>query len=229
MNSSQSFYFIILMLLVSPVSAENLKSFQLPEFNLNSDMKVQWVARKMIYNSKPMSIQQFHSSLSAKEIIRFYNHHWQYKGNGLQKPVAQGEYQMLAYEHDGHVFSVQVKNINGGSEGELVVTRNRSYQQGPIAFPLHHDAKVVTRIHSLDMGTKSETITVSHTHLSNVSEHWYRNALIRKGWSNQDNGSSISGNQAMYQKGKQLCQLIFMDNSSMAGHQSMVMIHWIKG
>jgi hypothetical protein len=123
---------------------------------------------------------------------------------------------------------VQAQDVPGGSKGSLVVTRNKEYKQGPVKFPVHPDAHLVSRIHSIDMGAKSETLTLSSYHSATMHQHWYKTTLSRSGWVRQET-MPAGGEVIAFQKGKAQCQLTFIDKSPIRNHRSMVMIHWIKG
>ncbi len=211
-----------------PAYAEDLASINLPKIKIMHDMSTQWVAEKIVYNAHPMSIQNFKSNKSAKEIISNYASRWKLKGHGQQITQQVGELLSIGYEDNGHNYSVQARDISGGSTGTLVVTRSRIFEQEPTHFPIYPDSQVISRIHSIDVGSRSETLTLSSNEISSISKQWYQSLLVRKGWISQS--QLLADNSTLiYQKDKQLCQLIFIDGSPVPGHHSMVMIHWIKG
>lgn len=211
------------------VSAETLSEITLPDIEPMQGMSTIWIAKKIIYNTHPMSIRHFRCVKSSKEVVHYYASKWKVSGHGELTHKQIGEYKTIGYAHNGYAYSVQVKDIGNRSEGKFVVTRNRAVKKYPIALPIHTDSKIVSRIHSLDMGLESETITLSMNMSMNANRHWFHASFIKDGWIKQDNLTENNKAPHIYQKGKQLCQLIFIDKSSVANHLSMVMIHWIKG
>lgn len=223
---------IICLLLVFPVysvQAEDLSRMELPLFDIMHGMKVEWVAKKMVYNGHPMTIQNFKAHRKAEDIMQHYESRWKVKGLGKLKHQVVGDQLTIGFESRGYSYSVQAKDVPGGSQGTLVVTRNKAYQEKSMQLPVHPDAKVVSRIHSVDDKIRSETLTVSSSHAVALNKHWYRSALSRNGWVGQSTLSPTNEQVIMYQKGKELCQLTFIDKSPVRDHRSMVMIHWIKG
>jgi len=222
-------YIFIPLLLVSTAHAEKLKNVHLPLFDIMPGMKAVWVAEKMIYNGQPMSIQNYKSNRRAKDVMRFFESRWKIKGFGELKYQTLGKDLTVGISRNGYTYSVQAHNIPGGSEGALVVTRDKGFVQTKTKFPLLPDAHIVSRIHNLDMGIKSETLTVS-TYRSAVSnKQWYQSNLPRTGWIGQRSMQNSGGDTLEFQKGKQICQLRFVNKSPVREHRSMVMIHWIKG
>lgn len=209
--------------------AEDLASLRMPEFEIMRGMKTEWVAEKIVYNGHPMTIQNFNANRSTDDVMRHFASKWKLKGHGELKPRRMGEQMTIGYEHNGYSYSVQSRDVPGGSEGSLVVTRNKEFKQGSVKFPLHPDAHVISRIHSIDMGAQSETLTVSSFKSAAVNRHWYSATLTRNGWTGQETLPSSGTQVVAYQKGKAQCQLTFIDKSPVQNHRSMVMIHWIKG
>jgi hypothetical protein len=217
------------MLMAHSVQAEDLSGLQMPLFDVMHGMKTEWVAEKMIYNGHPMTIQNFSANRNAEDVMRHFASRWKVKGHGELKHRRVGDDMVIGYEHNGYSYSVQARDVPGGSEGSLVVTRIKEYEQGPVKFPIRPDAHLVSRIHSIDMGARSETLTLSSFQSASMNKHWYNATLSRDGWIGQETLPSSDGRVIAFQKGKAQCQLTFIDKSLVRNHRSMVMIHWIKG
>jgi len=220
---------LVFFLYIGSVQAEDLGVVKMPQFEAMYGMKTEWVAEKMVYNGHPMTIQNFSVHRSAEDVMRHFASRWKVKGHGELKHNRVGEDLTIGYEHNGYSYSVQARDVPGGSEGSMVVTRNKEFEQEPLVFPLYPEAQVVSRIHSIDMGALSETLTLSTAQSASMISNWYSSTLSRKGWIAQDTLPSTGGGVIAFQKGKAQCQLTFIDKSPVRNHQSMVMIHWIKG
>ncbi len=220
---------ILLLALVSPAYAEDMNNLQLPAFDIMSGMQTEWVARKMVYNGHPMSIQNFVSNRNSKDVMNHFESKWKLKGLGQLKSRHVGNDLTVGFVNRGYSYSVQSRDVPGGSVGTLVVTRNRIFVQSEIKFPMPPDAHVISRIHGLDLGIRSETITLSSYRSASMNQQWYRSTLSRAGWSGQNTMTESRGTILEFQKGKELCQLTFIGKSPVRKHRSMVMIHWIKG
>jgi len=215
--------------LIRPLYAEDLTSINLPLFDVMHGMKTEWVAKKMIYNGQPMSIQNFSINRSPKDVVRHFESRWKVQGMGQLKHQKIGDELTIGFVDRGYTYSVQVRENKSGSVGSLVVTRNKEFKQTKIQFPIYPDSQVVSRIHSVDMGVKSETITLSSYRSASMQKQWYRSILQRNGWIGQEGSAENRGQTLEYQKGKELCQLIFMGKNTIKDNRSIVMIHWIKG
>lgn len=221
--------FLFFILMVHSAVAEDLSRLKMPSFDVMHGMKTEWVAEKMVYNGHPMTIQNFGANRNADDVMHHFASRWKLKGHGELKHKRVGDEVTIGYEDNGYSYSVQARDVPGGSEGSLVVTRNKEYKQGPVKFPVHPDAQLVSRIHSVDMGAKSETLTLSSYQSAPMIKQWYHSTLLRKGWIGQETLSPSGGGVIAFQKGKAQCQLTFIDKSPVRNHRSMVMIHWIKG
>ena len=218
-----------LIFCVQYAHAENLSDIEMPLFDVMSGMKTEWVAEKMVYNGHPMSIQNFMSNRNSKDVMRHFESKWKVKGLGELKYQVVGDEFTLGFVNNGYSYSVQSRDIPGGSVGSLVVTRDKIFSQSDIKFPIQPNAHVVSRIHSLDLGVRSETITLSSYHSASMNKQWYRSQLPRNGWVGMGNTMKLQGSVLEYQKGKQMCQITFINKSPVREHRSMVLIHWIKG
>jgi len=220
--------FVILMFSMT-IQAEDLNDISLPLFDVMSGMQTEWVAKKMIYNGHPMSIQNFKANRNTKDVMRHYQSKWKVKGFGQLKYQHVGNNLTLGYEHRGYSYSVQSHDIPGGSVGSLVVTRDKVFKEPELSFPVQKNVHVVSRSHNLDLGVHSETITLSSFRSASMNKEWYLSELLRNGWKKQDSLSGQKNRVLEFQKGKELCQLTFVNKSPVREHRSMILIHWIKG
>jgi len=223
------FVALVLFSVAGNVNAEEISDLKLPSIKIMQGMQVEWVAEKMVYNEHPMTIQNFRSNRKSKDIMKYYESKWKVKGLGQLKHQIMGKELTVGYANKSHSFSVQARDVPGGSAGSFVVTRNKTFKLPEIKFPIYRDAHIISRIHSLDMNVKSETITLSSYRSTSMNKQWYRSELSRKGWKEQEVMMDKKGAMLQYQKGKQLCQLRFVSKSPVREHRSMVMIHWITG
>lgn len=206
-----------------------LTDIKLPVFDIMTGMKVQWVAEKIIYNGHPMSIQSYLSIRNAKDVMRYFESKWKIKGLGELKYNTVGKDYTIGFVNNAYSYSVQARDAPGGSKGTLVITRNKAIKQSKTKFPMLPDGYILSRIHSIDIGIKSETITVSSYRSAQMSKQWYRSKMLRNGWIAQPSVIKKTNAILEFQKGKELCQLTFIGKSPVREHNSMVMIHWIKG
>ena len=110
------------------------------------------------------------------------------------------------------------------------MTRNKPFGQQETEFPLAPNAHIVSRIHSIDLGVKAETLTISTFQTGSMNKTWYQSTLTRAGWKLQPSGIiNESQHKLGFQKGQQACQLTFIDKSPIKQHRSMILIHWVKG
>ena len=229
-NSHGIAAFLLLLCSCLTVDAADLRTIDLPAFEPMPGMKTEWVAEKMIYNDMPMSIRNFRSNRKACDVMKYFESKWKLNGFGQMKAQKVGEDWTLGHEVHGYVHSVQVHDIPGGSEGSLVVSMAQPIAPEKTEFPILPNATMVTHIQNLDLGIAAETFTISSSRSSQDTRSWYEAEMNRRGWTLQDYGAQqVRARQLEYQKGKQLCRIMFMDKSPVQGHRSLVMIHWIKG
>lgn len=220
----------MMLFMAIEAQAVDLEKIALPVFEPMPGMKTEWVSERMVYNDLPMSIRNFHSNRNANDVMHYFESQWKLDGFGQIKAEKVGEDWTLGHEVKGHIYSIQVHDIPGGSEGSLIVSTAQPLGPEKLQFPILPNAMVITHIHNLDLGIAAETFTLSSARSNLDIRSWYEAEMRRNGWTLQEYGTPEErAMQIEYQKGKQLCRITFMNESPVQGHRSLVMIHWIKG
>lgn len=202
----------------------------LPELDEMQGMKTSWAAQKMAMNGVPMSIKQFTSRRSAEKVLEFYERQWRESGLTPRRE-GYGEYQTLGAGDDGIYFSVQARDHRGGSEGRITVSREVAEPSRDTAFPLPRRTQTVSKIDSLDAGTRAESIVAYAPGSPLQNEQWFRRELERQGWAfdHYANESNAAQKVLAFQRDAELCQLTLVPDQPGYRGKTMLLIHWVKG
>lgn len=202
----------------------------LPELDEMVGMQTSWAAQKMAMNGVPMSIKTFTSRRSAEKVLAFYENEWREAGLTPRRE-GYGDYQTLGAATDNVFFSVQVRDHRGGSEGRITVSSKDLKPNRETAFPLPRRTSTVSKIDSLDAGTRAESIVAYAPGSSLQNEQWFRRELARQGWSfdRYTNESAAAEKVLAFQRNTEFCQLTLVPDQPGHRGKTMLLIHWIKG
>jgi len=229
---------IVLSLATSVASASekaDLKDIDLPRFQILPGMEVAWVAEKIGYNGLPVSIQNFKSRDSVKDLFFKYESKWKFKGfNQVVRSRNFGMKVLGIKEPSGVYYTVQARDTaNGGSEGSLVVSMSplETAVDTKTDFPLYPNSEVISKIESLDSDIRAETLTVLNNSSVNGIKYWYKSTMSRNGWQEQDTPDANFNKDAVtltFQNQRQLCQITIIGNSPDYDGKTVILIHWMK-
>lgn len=205
---------------------------QLPVLNIMPGMHAEWVARKMIYNGIPMSIRSFSVTSSASTVIHYYASRWKDKGAAIVAHSRTGEFDVIGVGYGRFYDSVQVRDVEGGAEGVLVVTRSleSSAYEFSSKFPLPPETELLTKIESIDAGVRAETLLVKNHQSVNFNAVWMTTTLRRQSWRLQSTESPAVGRrrQLSFQKGSQRCQVTISAQADRADAGAVILVNWVK-
>ncbi|MFK7888011.1 MAG: hypothetical protein AB8G16_14220 [Gammaproteobacteria bacterium] len=212
------------------VAATDPLKVNLPELDEMKGMETSWAAQNMAMNGVPMSIKTFTSRRSAQKVLDFYEREWREAGLS-PRLEGYGDYQTLGAGEDNVYFSIQVRDRRGGSEGRITVSRQIASPSRETAFPLPRKTTTVSKIDSLDAGTRAESIVAYAPGSPLQNEQWYRRELARLGWSfdHYANESESAQKVLAFQRDAELCQLTLVPDQPGYRGKTMLLIHWVKG
>ncbi len=228
------FFKFILLLSTSVFSAYTPEALQqeIPVIDVMPEMDTEWVARKVLYNGIPTSIQNFTTVKPIKEVIDYYKNQWGNKA--VQKTVKHVE--TIGTEINGFYYSVQAEAQGRGAHGSLTVTpvmNDGSLQvNNETEFPFLPDSIVITKVEAVDRGVLSETLTAINQSSATDNENWLTNELVNQGWQKLENNlvtNSQQNSPITFHKGKQICQISIIESSQDFQGATMIMVNWIKG
>lgn len=206
---------------------------KLPVAEVMPEMRAEWAAEHMLYNGMPMSIRNFTVGRPAKDILDYYERKWKIRTQGKAIRSEVGEFETVGAAMDGYYYTLQVRDTNRGAQGSLVVTPppDSVEPNRETAFPLMPGTEILSKIESLDRGTRAETLVTMSQRSATSSEAWLSDELNRQGWSRQSASepADASGRVLNFQRGKEFCQVTVTANSPEHNGHTMVLINWVKG
>lgn len=205
-------------------------SIDLPALETMKGMNASWAAEKMAMNGVPMTIKTFASNRSAEKVLAFYEKRW--LAAGLKPRRAEfGEYDTIGAGDDDVYFSIQVRDAGGGSDGRITVSQPGFDANTSTDFPLPRRTETVSKIDSIDSGTRAESIVAYAPGGPLENINWFERELGRQGWSKDpympDDGAAEK--IIAFQRNSELCQLTLVPNRPGYRGKTMLVIHWIKG
>lgn len=225
---------LLVFWLVSPhVSAfsQDPLTVNLPSIEIMPKAEWYWVGQHMAVNGIPTSIKMFTYRGKPEEVAQFYRSLWKAKGHGKQSERSFGARTILGYELDGFYYTIQYEESRGMVQGKAVVTPTPlNYKSSKkTQLPLPPRAKVYSKVESLDLGKREETVSLeARVDVSYVAD-FYKRELGSQGWQlvtasgDQRNSAVMS-----FQRGGELLQLTakaLQHNNSQA---TQLLIHWLK-
>lgn len=221
---------LIAILAMACLGAADPLSITLPELEVMDGMQASWAAERMAMNGVPMTIRTFTSHRSAERVLSFYEKRWLAVGLTPRR-TGYGEYQTIGAANDEVFFSVQVRDERGGSEGRITVSRRDHAGSKRTEFPLPRRTETVSKIDSLDAGTRAESIVAYAPGSPLENATWFERELVRQGWSRDPyvTEDTTSEKVLAFQRNAELCQLTLVPNQPGYRGKTMLLIHWIKG
>lgn len=225
-----TFFLVALTSLPLYAKGRDPLTFSLPELQVINGAQHQWVGRHMARNGMPMSIRMFTYSGSLEQVKAFYTKLFKGMGNGALTASEVGYYQVIAYELRGIVYSVQFRPYKGGVEGKIVVSPVPSRFRFSVKteFPLDKRCKTGSKVESLDLGKRSETLTLECRTSPVRLVDFYQSELKRLGWSLVSNRAVTKGAILDFQKGAELVQINITQFQKSDRRSAQVLIHWLK-
>lgn len=206
---------------------------ELPVLDIMPGMRLEWVARNMIYNGIPMSIRRFSIGSSATTVMHYYASRWKGKGAVRVAHSKTGQFEVIGVGHRQFYDTVQVRDVDGGSEGVLVVPRflRASEYDFSSKFPLPPETDLLTKVESVDAGVKAETLVLKSRRSVHFNATWMETTLIRQSWTLQSTVSRSAGNrrQLNFQRGSQRCQITISAKNDRTGLGVLILVNWVKG
>ncbi len=219
-----------MLLAVLCMGAADPLDVRLPELELMQGMEASWAAERMAMNGVPMSIRTFTSGRSAQRVLEFYERRWQKNGLTPKREAFDG-YRTIGAAREDLYFSVQVRDSRGGSEGRITVSRRDYAGDKKTRFPLPRRTQTVSKIDSLDAGTRAESIVAYAPGSALENASWFTNELARQGWSRDPYvpEDTVSEKVLAFQRDTEMCQVTLVPNQPGHRGKTMLLIHWIKG
>ena len=217
-----------------PLALADPLSEKLPVIELMADMQAEWAGERLVYNGVPMSIRNFASRQSAKQVLDYYEKHWKERGSDEISYSTVEEFDSVGIKNRDYFYSVRARDTNYGSEGSLVVSLALDEVERPgrsTEFPIVPGSEIVSTIEALDRNTRAETVVSTNPRTVGSNEIWFQSQLTRDGWVQEQLGAPLEGERRVitFQKGKQLCQITLIGDNPEHPGRTLVLVHWIKG
>jgi len=220
---------ILTIFTFSNVWAFENSSLHLPVMKNMPGAHYRWVARSIVYNGKLMSIRNFSSDKNIQEVLRYYMSKFKSKGNGSYRVIRIGTAEAIAYEYNGILYSIEVKQVMNGIVGTETISNKKKYQGRHSTFPIEMRGKLLTKIIHIDEVREAETLILSsHGSIDSIL-NWYRSAFRRSGWSRYVHRNQNNTYEEQYQKGREYCQILYTTGNQMKQEKILIQIHWVKG
>lgn len=236
MNRSHSWWAVVVLvswLFTTPamgISKDPL-SVDLPPIEIMPQAQWYWVGQHMAINEIPMAIKMFTYSGKGEDVAAFYRSLWKGKGHGKLSERAMGQRMILGYELDGFYYTIQYEVSGGVVQGKAVVTPTPlNYKSSKkTQLPLPPRSKVYSKVESLDLGKREETLSLETRFDVSYVVDFYKRELESDGW----HLFSSSGDQRKsavmsFQRGGELLQLTAKALQHSNSHKTQLLIHWLK-
>lgn len=153
------------------------------------DSRAVWVADSLEQNGIPMQIQQLTSPSGVEDVLAFYRNRW-------SAPVEQGApgfvekrvagWHIISRLEAGRQTVVQLRGApDGGSEGFISIADVRAtpgFNRATRRFPRRSGSQILSSTVSHDGPGKTTTILLSNGHSVKSNVEFYRDAMVRGGW-----------------------------------------------
>jgi hypothetical protein len=193
-------------------------------------MAVDWVSRKMRYNSVPMNMRLFSSDRSLTEVRAHYEDWFRNRGTG-DFVVTKGDDELiLGASIHGTYHTVKLKTVDGKTVGSLLSSSDpkrvngRQVDRQPM-FAHSNQLELINRVESLDDGTYSDVSTFMFSASTDSASRWLDEELAQNGWRSDGSLGSSSTNQ--YQKDREQVQVSVVSHPSGRHDRSLVTVIWV--
>lgn len=225
-------YGVLLLLLASTqlaIAGKDTPIKTLPEVELMPKLDGEWAAERMTMNGIPASIRTISGSLSANEVIAYYEQTWRRDGKAVDKR-REGEWQVIAADLGDHFVTLRVQPRAGGSIGAIVVSADpgRYIAKRETEFPLPRSVTMISHQSYLDAGVRAESITLRSPRSVNSERLAMQDELLRAGWATVMDrpASAVADGYLMeFNKTKQYAQ-IFLARDPAGSGQTLIMVTW---
>lgn len=230
---AQAFLLLVLWLVSFRVSAfsQDPLSVNLPPLDIMPKAEWYWVGEHMAVNGVPMAIKMFTYRGKSEEVAQYYRSLWKGKGHGKLSERAMGARMILGYELDGFYYTIQYEESGGVVQGKAVVTPTPlNYKSSKkTQLPLPPRAKVYSKVESLDLGKREETVSLeARVDVSYVTD-FYKRELGSQGWQLfSSSGDGRNSSVMSFQRGGELLQLTAKALQHNNSQSTQLLIHWLK-
>ncbi len=204
----------------------------LPQLGAPPQGEAQWVAQSMRHNGLPMTLQSFHSRLSAADVLQHYEARAKNESARESVRSRRGEWHVLALKGTGYFITIQARDSTPGSVGTIAVTADPANVATSIAtrFPLPSSLRIVSLQQYEDRGDESEHISLTSTRAPHVEASSCAQTLSRAGWQLVLDAPARAierGHVIEAQKGASHARLTFMPDQSHSGLTAIIIV-WKK-
>lgn len=224
--------FLILFLAFSQVyaKARDPLEVKLPVLEVIPGAEWYWVGQHMALNNIPMSVRMFSYPGKREQVEKYYLSKWQTQGHGKIRRQNLGDLQIISYELDRYLYSVQFSQKGAIVEGKLVVSPTPLYYKSSrkSTLPLAPSSKVSSKVESLENGRRSETLSVDSKLPWKQLEAYYVNQLTNQDWVRYSHSENNAGSVTSFQRGGELLQLTIKGLQGRNSSFSQALIHWLK-
>lgn len=224
----------VFVLGVTPAYAQqDPLTIDVPALRLPDEIRAEFIAEKMAINGLPMSIQVFHSQMSADEVINQFERQWRSHVGVTTRRERNEDGKGIVMSKDGFFHRVVAKDTADGTEGAITTSPLPSNHKPDYKteFPLPRQAAVVSKVESLDDGVRSETLTLANNNSIEANVADFKLALAAKGWREdafQSQMTTPGRAQLIFQNNKQFAQITIVDARAPTGHSTTILITWTK-
>lgn len=203
----------------------------LPELEVIAGAEWYWAGERMAVNNVPMSIKLFSYKGNVEDVKQFYLGLWQVKGHGKLTQKNIGDMLILGYQLDGIQYSVQFSQQGEVVDGKVVVSPTPLHyrERKKTRLPMPPRAKIASVVQTLEMGKKSETVTLDTSLGVPQVLDFYMIQLKSDGWKQYSgSGDGVQGAVVSFQRGGELLQLNIKGLQGRNSSFSQVLINWVK-
>jgi hypothetical protein len=203
----------------------------LPALEIMPQAQWYWVGQHMAVNEVPMAIKMFTYRGKGEDVAAFYRSLWKGKGHGKLSERAMGQRMILGYELDGFYYTIQYEESGGVVQGKAVVTPTPlNYKSSKkTQLPLPPRAKVYSKVESLDLGKREETLSLETSFDVSYVTDFYKRELGLDGWHLFSASGDLRKSAVMsFQRGGELLQLTAKALQHSNSHGTQLLIHWLK-
>lgn len=195
-------------------------------------MAVNWISRKMRYNSVPMNIRLFSTDAEVEAVQDYYQSWFGNRGTGNYVVSEADGYLILGASVSGSYHTVKLKTLDGKTVGSLTTSvepRLVDRQQAKLEPIFHYTsmAELMNRVESVDDGTYADVSTFAFSASTDYASQWVSDTLTRDGWRQ----SKLAGQDAavsQYQRGSEQAQVSVVSHPSGRNDRSIVTVVWVN-